>query len=182
VVEMLYDKVPMERIGALIGQDGKIKKMVEERSGAKILIDSHTGEVTIDESDVKNPVDALKARDFVKAVGRGFSDDRAARLLDEDNYLEVIDIKEFTGKSKSRMNQVRGRLIGYRGKTRRIIEELTGAELSIYGNTISIIGGAIQLDIAKRAVVMVLKGSEHSTVYRFLERKRAELKIAEMGF
>jgi rRNA processing protein Krr1/Pno1 len=29
---------------------------------------------------------------------------------------------------------------------------------------------------------MVLSGSEHSTVYRYLERKRATLKIMEMGF
>ena len=32
------------------------------------------------------------------------------------------------------------------------------------------------------AVEMLLRGSEHKTVYRFLERKRASLKIAEMGF
>jgi rRNA processing protein Krr1/Pno1 len=29
---------------------------------------------------------------------------------------------------------------------------------------------------------MVLSGSEHATVYRYLERKRATLKIMEMGF
>jgi ribosomal RNA assembly protein len=179
---MLYDKIPKERIGVLIGHDGKVKETVEKRCGAKILVDSNTGEVAIDETVANDPVNALKARDFVKAVGRGFSDERAMRLMDDECYLEVIDIREFTGKSRNRMQQVRGRLIGYRGKTRRIIEELTGSDLSIYGNTVSIIGYTLQLDVAKRAVVMVLEGSEHSTVYRFLERKRAELKISEMGF
>ena len=179
---MLYDKIPLERIGVLIGQDGKVKEMVEKRCGTKILVDSSTGEVTIDETRAKDPVNALKARDFVKAVGRGFSEERAMRLFDDDCYLEIIDIREFTGKSKNRMQQVRGRLIGHRGKTRRIIEELTGSDLSVYGNTVSIIGDTLQLDVAKRAVMMVLEGSEHSTVYRFLERKRAELRISEMGF
>lgn len=179
---MLYARIPTERIGVLIGPKGEVKKMVEERCGVKILVDSSTGEITIDESQTKEPINALKAKDFVTAIGRGFSEERAARVLDEDIYLEVIDIREFTGKSKTRIQQVRGRLIGQKGKTRRIIEELTGADLSIYGNTVSIMGDSVQLDIAKRAVLMVLKGSEHATVYRFLERKRAELKFAEMGF
>lgn len=179
---MLYDRIPIERIGVLIGHDGKVKETVEKRCGTRILVDSKTGEVAIDETVAKEPVYALKARDFVKAVGRGFSEERAMRLMDDDCYLEVIDIRDFTGKSKNRMQQVRGRLIGQKGKTRRIIEELTGSDLSIYGSTVSIIGDTLQLEIAKRAVMMVLGGSEHSTVYRFLERKRAELKIAEMGF
>jgi rRNA processing protein Krr1/Pno1 len=29
---------------------------------------------------------------------------------------------------------------------------------------------------------MLLRGSEHKTVYRFLERKRADLKAYQMGF
>jgi len=36
--------------------------------------------------------------------------------------------------------------------------------------------------IAREAVLMLLRGSEHKTVYRFLERKRAEIKAYEMGF
>ena len=28
---------------------------------------------------------------------------------------------------------------------------------------------------------MLLRGSEHNTVYRFLERKRAQIKAYEMG-
>jgi ribosomal RNA assembly protein len=180
---MLYVSVPVDRVGALIGQKGEVKKRVEELSGVKILVNSDTGEVSIDESSAEEPVNVLKVKDFVKAVGRGFSDERAMRLFrDEEVYLEVIDIREFSGKSRTRIQQVKGRLIGSKGKTRRLIEELTGAILSIYGNTVSIIGDAVQFDIAKRAVVMVLKGSEHSTVYRFLERKRTELKISEMGF
>jgi ribosomal RNA assembly protein len=32
------------------------------------------------------------------------------------------------------------------------------------------------------AVEMILRGSEHATVYRYLERSRSTLRIAEMGF
>ncbi|MEM2979320.1 MAG: RNA-processing protein, partial [Methanomassiliicoccales archaeon] len=67
-------------------------------------------------------------------------------------------------------------------KTRKIIEDLTGASISIYGNTVSIIANSIQMPIAKTAVEMILRGSEHATVYRYLERSRPYLRIAEMGF
>jgi ribosomal RNA assembly protein len=101
--------------------------------------------------------------------------------LNEDAYLEVLDIKDFAH-SRNRIAQIRARLIGTRGKTRRIIEELTGVEMSVWGHTVAIIGGAFEMAIAREALVMLLRGSEHKTVYRFLERKRSDLKAYQMGF
>ncbi len=40
---------------------------------------------------------ALQARDIVLAIGRGFSPERAQRLLKDDTYLQVLDIKFTTG-------------------------------------------------------------------------------------
>jgi len=179
---MLYARVPMERIGVLIGKEGETKERIEKLTGVKIVVDSKTGEVTIDESEAKNPVDALKVKDIVTAIVRGFSEGRAMRLLNEDTYLELIEMKDYVGESKSRLMQVKGRIIGAKGKTRRIIEELTGADISVYGHTVGIIGDSLQVKIAGKAVDMILTGSEHATVYRFLERKRDEIKMAEMGF
>ncbi len=178
---MLYARIPAERIGVLIGPDGTTKERLQAATGTQISIDSATGEVTIDESGVADPVLALKARDIVQAMARGFSEARAFRLLDEDAYLEVLDIKDFAH-SRNRVAQVRARLIGTRGKTRRIIEELTGVDVSVWGHTIALIGGSYEMVIAREAVVMLLRGSEHKTVYRFLERKRADLKVYQMGF
>jgi len=178
---MLYARIPLDRIGVLIGPDGVTKGRLQDATGTQITVDSTGGEVTIDESGVKDPVLALKARDVVQAMARGFSDHRAFRLLDDDAYLEVLDIKDFAH-SKNRVAQVRARLIGTRGKTRRIIEELTGVDVSVLGHTISLIGGSYEMAIAREAVVMLLRGSEHRTVYRFLERKRADLKTYQMGF
>ena len=59
----------------------------------------------------------------------------------------------------------------------RLIE----AKLVIYGHTVGIIGGFEESDVAREAVEMILTGSEHSTVYRFLERKRHEQKMAKWG-
>lgn len=178
---MLYARIPAERLGVLIGPDGATKRRLQQSTGTQIAVDSATGEVTIDETGAPDPVLALKARDVVQAVARGFSEDRAFRLLEEDAYLDILDIKDFAH-SKNRVAQIRARLIGTRGKTRRIIEELTGVDVSVLGHTIAMIGGAFEMAIAREAVVMLLRGSEHKTVYRFLERKRADLKVYQMGF
>ncbi|TLZ44583.1 MAG: RNA-processing protein [Methanobacteriota archaeon] len=178
---MLYARIPAERLGVLIGPEGETKRRLQERTGTTIAVDSATGDVTIDETRAADPVLALKARDIVQAVARGFSEERAFRLLDEDSYIEILDIKDFA-RSKNRITQVRARLIGTRGKTRRIIEELTGVDVSVWGHTVAMIGGPFEMGIAREAMIMLLRGSEHKTVYRFLERKRSDLKAYQMGF
>ncbi|TMA05612.1 MAG: RNA-processing protein [Methanobacteriota archaeon] len=178
---MLYARISAERIGVLIGPEGTTKERLQHATGTRISVDSASGEVTIDEADAQDPVLALKARDVVQAMARGFSEDRAFRLLDEDAYFEVLDIKDFAH-SKNRVAQIRARLIGTRGKTRRLIEELTGVEVSVWGHTVALIGGTFEMAIAREAVFMLLRGSEHKTVYRFLERKRADIKVYQMGF
>jgi len=178
---MFYTRIPVERVGVLIGPEGQIKSRLEEMTGTKIIIDSETGEITIDESQAKDPTAALKVRDIVMAIGRGFSEERAFILLDDDMYLHVFDIKEAAGDSRKRMTQVKGRLIGSGGKTRRLLEELAGVEVSIYGHTVALIGDMFHLNIGRQAVEMLLQGSEHRTVYRFLEKKRQEIKAHELG-
>jgi ribosomal RNA assembly protein len=173
-------RIPKERVGALIGKDGETKEFIERRMGVRLRIDTE-GEVDIGEN-ANDPLASLKTMDIVKAVGRGFAPHRALRLMEDDEYLEVIDITEFAGKKSDQMARIRSRLIGSNGKTRRIIEDLTGANMSIYGNTVSLVGNSVQLPIAKRAVEMILQGSEHATVYKYLERSRSTLRISEMGF
>ena len=120
--------------------------------------------------------------DVIKAIGRGFAPDKAQRLFQDDEYLEIVDLKEFVGSRKNQLTRIRGRLIGQNGKTRRIIEDLTGCEMVIYGDTVSLIGTSISLPVAKHAIELILNGSEHATVYHYLESERPRLRIAEMGF
>lgn len=178
---MMYVKIPRSRIGALIGKNGEVKKRVENISGVRMEIDSREGDVVIDESS-GDPLMALKVRDFVMAVGRGFSPERAWRIFNEDVYFEVIDIKEFAGKRENRIRVLRGRVIGKNGRTRRIIEELSGASLSIYGYYVAIIGSYTQIETAKHAVEMLLRGSKHATIYHYLEKKRRENKYRALDY
>jgi ribosomal RNA assembly protein len=173
-----FVKVPKERIGALIGPDGRVKERIEKKLGIEIGIDSETGDVTLTLApNSEDPSVLFRAKEVVTAVGRGFAPERASRLIqDEDALLEVIDLRELLGRSPADIERIKGRVIGQEGKTRRIIEELTDADVSVYGHTVSIIAGAEEMDIAREAIHMLLEGRQHNTVYRFLHNKRRELK------
>ena len=173
-----FVKVPKERIGALIGPEGRVKERIEKKLGIEIGIDSETGDVTLTLApNTEDPSVLFRAKEVVTAVGRGFAPERASRLIqDEDALLEVIDLRELLGRSPADIERIKGRVIGQEGKTRRIIEELTDADVSVYGHTVSIIAGAEEMDIAREAIRMLLEGRQHNTVYRFLHNKRRELK------
>jgi ribosomal RNA assembly protein len=173
--------MPKDRVAILIGPNGATKKTIEERTGASIEVDSKSGDVAVLAKEGTSDFTGLVARDIVKAIARGYSPERAMRLLNEDVYLEFLDIRDYTGKSSKHVRRVRGRLIGTKGKTRRIIEELSGAEVSIYGNTVGMLGDVVELNVAKRAIQMILEGSEHAAVYKFLEGRRRDMKLMEMG-
>jgi len=173
-----FVKIPRERIGVLIGPDGRVKETVEKKLSVSLQIDSEAGDVTITQNATEqDPTILFRAREVVTAIGRGFSPERAFRLFeDEDTVLDVIDLREIVGRSLSDIKRLEGRVIGKAGKTRKIIEELTETYVSVYGYTISIIGGIDQIEVAREAISMLIKGSQHSTVYRFLHKKRRELK------
>ncbi len=173
-----FTKIPKDRIGALIGMDGTVKVDIERKLGVELAVDSENGDVTITlKPEASDPSMLFRAREVITAVARGFSPDRAFRLVrDEDAVLEIIDLREIFGRSESELQRVKGRIIGQEGKTRRIIEELTDAEVSVHGHTVSIIAGLDEMEIARQAVEMLLRGSQHSTVYNFLNRKRRDLK------
>ncbi len=172
-------KIPKDRIAVLIGVKGKEKKELEEYSKAKISVDSTEGDVTISGTD---PVKLYALREVVKAIARGFNPDTAMLLLKPDYMLEVISLREYGLDSKNRLKRVKARIIGTEGKARRTIEDMTGTFISVYGRTISLLGECTDVANAKKAVEMLVTGSMHSTVYKWLEdQKRKRLREGE-GF
>lgn len=171
-------KMPADRLGALIGPAGSVKANIERRARVRLSIDSDSGEVEIAETKKTNPLKVLQVEEVVRAIARGFSPENAFNLFAEQVFLAVIDIRDYAGHREARQRQIRARVIGEKGKTRRMIEELTGCWMAIQGNTVSIIGEMDALESAKRGVDMLLSGSEHSTVYGFLERRRKEMRMS----
>jgi ribosomal RNA assembly protein len=171
--------IPQNRIGALIGPSGRVKKRLEDLAGVDIDIHSGSGEVIIaSKPNMTDPFLVIKARDFVSAVGRGFNPQVAFALLDEEMYLEIINMKLVVGTNPNKLLRYRGRIIGKEGRTRRIIEETTGTRISVFGNTVGIIGPYERLKVARDAINMLLQGSKHGTVYAFLEERAQMFKLS----
>lgn len=175
---MKYIRIPKERVGVLIGKDGDIKKTIEKISQMHLEIDSEEGEVSFNEQDAKDPLIPLKVEDIIRAIGRGFSPEHAFRLFGEETELFIFDIYDYVGKKESHLIRVKARVIGREGKTKRVIEGLTGAVMSVYGHTVAVIADFESMDIAKKALDMLLAGSEHPTVYRYLEREMKKYHLS----
>ncbi len=179
---MKYLKIPVERIGVLIGKNGETKERIEKRTGLELSIDSKEGEVSINDEEC-DPLKILLTKNIIKAIGRGFSPENAFLLFNDDMDFFVFDIHDFVGKKPSHVKRVKGRVIGKKGKTKRIMEELTGSKISVFGHTISIISSVINMNIVKKSILMILNGSKHSAVYHFLEKQMKEIKKMErLGF
>lgn len=168
-------RVPEERVGVIVGKNGKVKKRVEKLTNTRIEV-SPEGVVTVTSPQTtEDPVLAWKAREIIRAMARGFSPKRALTLVDEDTRLIVISLKEFVGTSPSQLKRVAGRIIGENGRTRRVIEETTETMVSVYGKTVSLIGVDPQIDYASRAISMLIGGAPHGVVYKYLEKSRREI-------
>lgn len=174
-------RVPQDRIAVLIGRHGETRRALEQASGAKIEIDSDTGEVEVDwgEPGSFDPVRAMKLPEVVRAIARGMPPERAMRLLEDGVLFSLLDIKEWVGRRGKQQRRVRSRIIGTDGRIRRTLERHTRCEMVVYGHTVVIIGDERGLPVAERAVSMLLDGAEHGTVIHMLERERKRERVSQ---
>ena len=172
-----YLKIPRDRVGALIGPKGKAKKRIEHFFGVVLTVDSDSGSVEITLNPNTKDVSVIfTVQNIVKAIGRGFSPQRVEILAKEDFDLNIIDLSDYVGDSKNALARVRGRIIGKNGRSRAILEELTETRISVYGDTVAIIGNVENLGVAREAVMKLVKGAFHKTVWNFLYAYRRKMK------
>jgi len=174
-------KIPKERIGALIGKRGKVKQQIEKKCGVAIEIDSETGDAIVSMSKPAEQMEAFRAIEVITAISRGFSPERAYHLFeDEEIMFQQLDLHDYAGKSPSTLARIRGRIIGEGGKARRMIEDLTGSYVSVYGHTVAFIGNYMQVKLATDAIMMLAKGSMHKSVYSMLQGVKRKEKLERM--
>jgi len=161
-------RIPRERIAVVIGKKGLTKKQLEKHTNTKIEVDSDEGKVLISGESI----DVYNARLVVHAIGRGFNPEVAKSLCNDENCFEMVNIKDFAGKSKKKMVRLKSRIIGRKGKAWKSIETLTNTVISVYGKTVCIIGRVDHVLVAREAVESILKGAPHGPVYSWLEVKR----------
>ena len=166
-------KIPRERVAVLIGREGEVKKNIEADTSTSIKVDSREGDVFVYGKDA---LGLYTCREVIRSIGRGFNPEIAKLLLKQDYVFEVISLNDYAGKSTNTLLRLKGRVIGKEGKSRKLIEELSEAYVSVYGKTVGIIGLPESASMAKSAVQSLLRGSTHANVYKWLEKRRRELK------
>ncbi|MFX1455380.1 MAG: KH domain-containing protein [Promethearchaeota archaeon] len=172
-------KIGKNRIAVLIGKDGNIKSEIEKTLGVKITIDSKTGDCDVsprigDANYV--PLNVYTAEKIINAINRGFNPAKAMKLLEENYDLEIFNLFSILGKSEKHIKRVKGRVIGRNGEMRRAIERYAESFVSVYGKTVSVIALYEDLQVARKAINMLIKGIPHHVVLKFLENKYNEKK------
>jgi len=176
-VELLA-RIPKDRIAVLIGQGGKTRKMIEKASGASLEIESDTGDVFADwDHQEADPILRMKMPDVIRAIGRGLAPKRAVKLLEDEVFLRMYDIREWVGRQPNQTRRMRSRLIGRNGRIRSLIEEITHTEMAIYGSTVLVIGDEEGLALATPAIENILNGAEHGNVLHGLEKDRKRMRM-----
>ena len=123
----------------------------------------------------------MRAKDVVTAIAHGFSPDVALRLLDDEMLvLEVIDLSSML--PENAMRRIKGRIIGKEGRMRKQIEDVLNVNISIHDKFVAILGEVENVAAAREAVMLLVDGAQHSTVIKFMERKRRELKSRSLDW
>lgn len=138
------------------------KENLERQLGVKINIQGK--KVTI-EGDSFKEYESLM---ILEAMQFGFSAKKALTLMDEQMVFRKIPIKSFT--RRKNLTEVRGRIIGKEGKTKRTMEDISGCDIAINESEIGLIGPAEEIEEATTAITNLIRGTKQANVYRFLER------------
>ncbi|MFH1500584.1 MAG: KH domain-containing protein [archaeon] len=148
----------------------KNKNLLEKKLKVKLTLRGHNINISGNET---NEYFAVKV---FEAIDSDFPLNIALLLTDspEEYMIEHLNIKDFT--RRSNLAEIRARIVGRKGKTRKTMEELSACYISLHDNTVSIIGQAEDMENATQALVKLIKGSKQSSVYGFLERVRNKTK------
>ncbi|MBU0929828.1 MAG: KH domain-containing protein [Nanoarchaeota archaeon] len=164
-------RVPKERIAVLIGKKGFIKRKLQSKLEVKINIDSNNGLVSISGEDNLHVYDA---KNVIQSIARGFNPEISLTLLNDNICFESVNIADYSKNSKSKLLRLRSRVIGREGTARKNIEMLTHCHISVYGKTVSIIGPIENVQVARKGIEHLLRGSKHANVYYWIEQQKGK--------
>ena len=145
----------------------KNKKELEKKLNVKLVIKRNL--ITVDGGSL-DEYDALQVFD---AVSFGFSVRKALLLKNEDYAFKKIHIRDYT---KRNLRDIKSRLIGTKGKTRKAMSQISGCEILIKEGEVGIVGYAEDVENAETAIINLIKGSKQSNMYRYLEKMNRLMK------
>ena len=137
--------------------------------------------VSIKEKEIHidgKPEDEYYAEKIVDAINLGFPIEEAFLLKEDEFVLEILNIKDYT--KRKDLGMIKARIIGTKGKTLRVLSELTKCYFQVKDSQVGIIGDVDNIKNAGEAVVSIIKGSKHSKVYNRIEKHKPE-PIFDLG-
>lgn len=155
----------MDKINEIV----KMKLELEQKLNVKLDIAGHFVNYS------GSAFDEYEAGRVFEAIGFGFSVKKALLLKLEDMEFKVIHVKKYT---KRNLRVVLSRVIGLQGKTRRILEDISGCEILITDSDVGVIGYAEVVEDVVNAVISLIRGTKQANIYRYLERMNRVKKEA----
>ena len=170
--------LPAKRLARLIKNKAKALDELSKKAGVKIRQAGVErgrigGGIEIDGAPEKEWIAELAWQ----AIEIGFEPKEALRLLQDDYYFEVVDLKLLLQGNEKAMERLKARVIGAEGKSKARLIEYSGASIAVGEESIGIIGGFDEVQDAKEAVTRLLEGSQHAPVFSWL-RERQRLREA----
>lgn len=163
--------IPSDRLDRL-KKDGRARRLIEGICSCEVSIGSD------DMVMIKgSPYNEFLAKNVIYAFGRGFDVETARSLLSDGCYFSSIDLKDELG-SEKRVKRIKARIIGENGRTKKYIESVSSAKMSVYGDTVSFIGSTEEIKEAETAVNTLIEGGTHKLAYLRMEAAHRKNKEA----
>ncbi|ALU12008.1 RNA-processing protein [Ignicoccus islandicus DSM 13165] len=171
-----YLLIPPEKASKFLKDRSEINE-IERLTRTKISIEEG-GRVVIEPTEETTPIEIMKARDVISALSLGFELEDALSLLSDEMVMEVVDVRDYMldHKNEKELRRILGRIIGKKGKAKRNLEKISGTKISISEGKVAIIGDYESVEAVKEAVMSLMEGLMHGTVYHKLEMKMRSIK------
>ena len=151
----------------------KHKKELEKKLNVSIVFEKNFVSVE------GNVIDEYAAEQIIRALAVGFNFKIALFLEDPDYLFEEINIKKYA--SGKRLQQIKARIIGTRGRALKTLMQLTDCMIVLYENRVAMIGRTENIKFAIQSVQSIVYGSKHGNVYARLERLMSKPEENDLG-
>ncbi|MCS7105135.1 MAG: KH domain-containing protein [Thermofilaceae archaeon] len=174
-----YSGVPVavspERLGFIIGKGGQGITALEETFNVKIEVDSKTSTVYVSPGENATPFEVMRAKQAIEALSLGFRLEDVLSLSEDEWCLEIVDLNELA-RNLDDLRRIKARIIGEEGKARKNLEQMSGVKIVVGDKMVGLLGECGNVNVARKAVLMLARGRTHGSVYGYLRAAGRELK------
>lgn len=167
---MRYEQVPSDPNPTFDSLESAVSYL-DYMGGPSTTIDVDEQAKIVRVEDENDPIRERRIAEAFRLIDFGFEKSDIEKYVQEGVYFRQINLSEYTRNDNS-LRRYKSRIIGADGRTRELMEELTGASIQIGKKEIGIIGSYQEIEAVRTAITMVIQGAPHRTVYAHLEQTK----------